>query len=468
MLGLGRSLAIGIQVALIASLLAAALFSSWQASSAVVERDRQRAEAEQDLALANARMSAAGATGLALVPEWPATLDADEWDALSRWLEQEARSALAAMPSTSGGYYVVNGDRYLGSVLLDAGTPSGSPTRTPAGIRSRSQDINLIENQIHESIEKNVPLLRFVDSPPLVSAVRTSPIVIDGRCTAAVWAVRRFDESDARETTVRGYRSALAFALGSGLASLTLSVTLAWTIRRQARERRRLQEELRRSERLAALGKLLAGVAHEVRNPLAGIRSTVQLWQRGVGQVDEMSSDLIAEVERIDAIIARLLQFSKAETEKLVPGDLNSVVADAARLAKPEADARQVRVELDLASSLPEVAMSASALLQVFRNLTSNALHAMPRGGSLRLSTRKLANGGMIEASVADTGIGIADGVRAHLFEPFFTTREDGTGLGLAIAREIALAHGGELRAATRNGQPGAVFTLALPEASAE
>ena len=107
--------------------------------------------------------------------------------------------------------------------------------------------------------------------------------------------------------------------------------------------------------------------------------------------------------------------------------------------------------------------MAPPALLQVFRNLTSNAIQAMTTGGTLRLSTRRDPNHSRVTAIVADTGAGIPPEVIGHLFEPFFTTKPEGTGLGLAIAREIALAHRGDLRAANRTDGTGAVFTLTLP-----
>jgi two-component system, NtrC family, sensor histidine kinase HydH len=114
---------------------------------------------------------------------------------------------------------------------------------------------------------------------------------------------------------------------------------------------------------------------------------------------------------------------------------------------------------------LPPVAMAPPALLQVFRNLTANALHAMTPGGILRLSSRLDSSDRSIHASVADTGPGLGPDALKHVFEPFFTTKPEGTGLGLAIAREIALAHRGELRAANRTEPPGAIFTLTLPAA---
>jgi two-component system sensor histidine kinase HydH len=266
------------------------------------------------------------------------------------------------------------------------------------------------------------------------------------------------------DRSLQGYRLATGLALGGIVLSFALTAGLARTVRRQAIERDRLQTDLRRSERLAALGKLLAGVAHEVRNPLAGIRSTAQLWQRGVvGLDDESLGGLVHEVDRLEEIVSRLLQFSRADAQELAPGDLNAVVSEAARLASGSAELNEVRIEVELEPDLPLVAMAPLALLQVFRNLTTNALHAMSSGGTLRLTTRRHPTRNVVEAVVADTGPGLALEVIGHLFEPFFTTKSEGTGLGLAIAREIALAHRGDLGASNRTEGPGAVFTLTLP-----
>ena len=301
---------------------------------------------------------------------------------------------------------------------------------------------------------------------PVTVAIRTAPVEVNGRVVGATWVMTRLVDPLFVDRSLQGYRLAAALALGGIALAFALTTGLARTVRRQAAERDRLQIDLRRSERLAALGKLLAGVAHEVRNPLAGIRSTAQLWQRGVVSLDEDSlGGLVHEVDRLEEIVSRLLQFSRADAQDLVPGDLNSVLAEAARLASGPAEAKSVRVELDLDPNLPPVAMAPPALLQVFRNLTANALQAMAPGGILRLSSRLDPSHRSIHASVADTGPGLGPDALKHLFEPFYTTKPEGTGLGLAIAREIALAHRGELRAANRTEPPGAIFTLTLPAA---
>jgi signal transduction histidine kinase len=301
---------------------------------------------------------------------------------------------------------------------------------------------------------------------PIAVAIRTAPIEVDGRVVGAAWVMTQLVDPLFMDRSFQGYRLAAGLALGGIALAFALTAGLARTVRRQAIERERLQTDLRRSERLAALGKLLAGVAHEVRNPLAGIRSTAQLWQRGVVGLDEESlGGLVHEVDRLEEIVSRLLQFSRADAQDLVPGDLNGVVTEAARLAAGPAEVQGVRVELDLDPGLPPAAMAAPALLQVFRNLTTNAVQAMSPGGTLRLSTRLDPSRRAIMARVSDTGPGLAPEALKHLFEPFYTTKAEGTGLGLAIAREIALAHRGDLRAANRSDGPGAEFTLTLPVA---
>jgi signal transduction histidine kinase len=261
---------------------------------------------------------------------------------------------------------------------------------------------------------------------------------------------------------MRGYQASIALALGGIVLALALTAGLGRLLRRERQQRERLRDELRRAEHLAALGRLLAGVAHEVRNPLAGIRSTVQLWQRLPDQArtPESLDAVVAAMDQLTALVGQLLLFARSGREEHRPVDLNAVVAETLALVRAQADGQGVRIESDLAPGLPAVAGSAQALGQVVLNLAANALQAMPTGGTLTCRTRA-ARGG-VELTVADTGLGVAAADRAHLFEPFHTTRPDGTGLGLALCREIVAQHGGRIELDT-TAAVGAVFRMWLP-----
>lgn len=438
-------------------MLAASLGMLAWAASSLASRETRRSTARLDLERANRALAEQAASGLAIVPTWPDSLEPAVWDRLDRWLVGKAHAALAPFPGVEGGYYVPSDDLYLGYAPRVAGPPPNQ------GVDPPRRDYDLIDQQVRESIDEERAAIVLVDGPGGAVVVRAVPVRINGRKVAATWSLLRLDEAGAVDQVLGRYRLASGLALGGIALALVLAVALARTVRKQAGERERLQAELRRSERLAALGKLLAGVAHEVRNPLAGIRSSVQLWERGVPPDAEAIGDVIAEVDRLDELVARLLRFSRADGSDLHPGDLNAVVVEAARLARPRADEQGVSVEIAADPAIPPVSLSPPALLQLFRNLTTNALQVMPDGGSLRLSTRLDSSRGKVVAEVLDSGPGLAPETIDHLFEPFYTTRPDGTGLGLAIAREIALAHRGDLLAINRDDQTGAIFRLTLP-----
>ena len=388
--------------------------------------------------------------------------------------------ALPGYKEIEGGYLVLRFKSFLGTTALkDARArnevekkkkASERPVQGQAGSRLPPLESDLIDIQVDAAIRKKQVLFSVEElegERPVTVAIRTAPVMVNGRVVGASWVMTRLVDPLFVDRSLQGYRLATGLALAGIALSFALTAGLARTVRRRADEAwKRLQTDLRRSERLAALGKLLAGVAHEVRNPLAGIRSTAQLWQRGFELDAESLGGLVHEVDRLEEIVSRLLQFSRGDAQDLAPGDLNAVVAEAARLASGFAELKRIRVEIELDPSLRAVAMAPPALLQVFRNLTTNAVQAMKPGGTLRLTTGTDPSHRTIRASVVDSGSGLAPETIGHLFEPFFTTKAEGTGLGLAIAREIALAHSGDLQAANRTDGPGAVFTLTLPAAA--
>jgi two-component system, NtrC family, sensor histidine kinase HydH len=456
------------QVGAVVALFVAALATLWSTSASVVDRERRRVSAGVDLARAGDAMAERSKNLLKSAPREFDELERAEWDDLDSRLSMETTRALGPFDGVEGGYFLRDHKKFLGAAFpTEPARPEHKPKRDRRGQNGPPpREIDLIEIQADAAIRLNRDLLVVEVVPPSTVTIRTAPVVVDGRAVAATWTMTRLVDPLFLDRSLRGYRLSAGLALGGIALALILTLGLSRTVRRQALERDRLQVVLRRSERLAALGRLLAGVAHEVRNPLAGIRSTVQLWQRGLGPDSESFDDLLSEVDRLDGIVGRLLHFSRADAQDLARGDLNALVAESARLARGPAEIQGVRINLELDPALPQVMMAPPALVQVFRNLTNNALHALPEGGLLRLATQLDPTRRFAEVSVADTGPGLDQDALSHVFEPFYTTKAGGTGLGLAIAREIALAHHGDLRAANRADGTGAVFTLVLPVAS--
>jgi two-component system sensor histidine kinase HydH len=224
---------------------------------------------------------------------------------------------------------------------------------------------------------------------------------------------------------------------------------------------------LAQSEKLAALGQLAAAIAHEVRNPLAVIRSAAQ----SVGETLPDSAEarrscsfITAEIDRLTSVTSTLLAFARPLHLDPQPVAVASVFDQALLLASAELAARRIDVERRIPTDLPLVNADADLLSQVILGLLGNAAEVMPGGGHVVLDARR--DGQSVEIAVADSGPGVPRDLRARIFEPFFTTRPRGTGLGLAVARHIMQAHGGTIDVADNAGG-GARFLLSLPASAA-
>jgi signal transduction histidine kinase len=227
------------------------------------------------------------------------------------------------------------------------------------------------------------------------------------------------------------------------------------------RELQDAQEQLLRSERLAALGQVSATMAHELRNPLNVVKLSVRYVTGHVSDPDEKLqrnlSHMNQYVDRACAIINDLLAFSRLPPPQLYPLALNELVREAVQaLPVPPS----VTIEWSLAADLPRVPVDARQFEQAVGNLGMNALQAMPGGGCLTVTTRRA--GEAVEVCVADTGPGIPEELQDRIFEPFYSTKATGTGLGLPLVREIAAAHGGQSSFQSAPGD-GTCFTLSLP-----
>lgn len=240
-------------------------------------------------------------------------------------------------------------------------------------------------------------------------------------------------------------------------------------LRRALQERQDLQAALRRSETMAALGVLVAGVAHEVRNPLFGISSTLDAMQARLGERPEVARYLQVlrdPVQRLHRLMAELLDYARPAAEPLAPGRLEEVVAAALEAAAPAAQQRGVtlapRTGAPARVLLP---MARHRLVRALLNLVENAVQHSPPGARVGVevqATRDGAGRRWLQCSVRDQGEGFREEDLGRLFEPFFSRRHGGTGLGLSIAQRVAQEHGGDVLACNHS-QGGALLTLRLP-----
>jgi signal transduction histidine kinase len=231
-----------------------------------------------------------------------------------------------------------------------------------------------------------------------------------------------------------------------------------------------LQEEARlhRAESLAKLTSLAAGVAHEIKNPLASMGIYVQIMQKELEKKERPDREsflgylevLGEEIERLNSIVVDFLFAVRPMDVKKRSGSLNAVVRELADFIQYEMDEKNIRVELALDEQLPEIMLDDKYIKQAVLNLVKNAEAAMPEGGSLSLKTWE--EGGLVHLSVRDSGIGISQENLHKIFEPYFTTRAYGTGLGLTMVYKIVKEHGGDITIQSKENQ-GTVFTIQFP-----
>lgn len=233
-------------------------------------------------------------------------------------------------------------------------------------------------------------------------------------------------------------------------------------------EVRELYEQLLRADRLAAMGELVAGVAHEVRNPLGTIRASIQLLEGenpDVPSVAELAPVVKQEIDRLDGVIKALLDFGRPSKPVFADVDLPKVIEDVVTFTRRYARRAHVSVATKAADGRAHVWADAEQLKQVFINLIFNAVQAMPDGGQVTIETADAD--GFVKVTVRDTGTGMPSDVLGKIWDPFFTTRDEGSGLGLAVVHRIVDEHGGYIGVVSEVGN-GTTFVVKLPAKARE
>jgi two-component system sensor histidine kinase HydH len=235
-------------------------------------------------------------------------------------------------------------------------------------------------------------------------------------------------------------------------------------------EVRRLQQEVERSKRLASLGSLAAGVAHEIRNPLSSVKGFATYFRdrlKDSPRDRDTATTMIQEVERLDRVIGQLLEFARPSTLKIKPVRINDLIQHSLKLIEGDARSKGIEVKVDIPLDLPDVPMDGDRINQVLLNLYLNGLQAMDGGGLLEVKVSRDDVRKLTTITVSDNGRGIEAADQERIFDPYFTTKPDGTGLGLAIVHKILDAHGGSIKVRSHTTE-GTAVTITLPDGEEE
>ena len=429
----------------------------------------------------------------------------DAKQALDLHLKALSDSIFAPREGMEGGLFLVRLNEFFGYAF-----PTSPPPIPVYGPPPRSHA--LILAQVRRTIETGEPIVDLHQFDPAVFPLATEPIESQGRIVAVAWArthiERDFPAAKLREVINVG---ALIALLGFSVA-LIISVTQYREIQRMRRDlervqdgdaetieegkgtlgvianainimlrtmrldnsrREQLERELHHKEKMASLGRVIAGVAHEVKTPLAIIKTRTQMWQHslrdltGSDQERSVISDdslqlVVTEVDRLSELVKRLLVFSKPQPIKLESTDITAVLQQTLALLDMRSGKRQVELVTAFADDLPQIRADRSALQQVFMNVLMNSFEAISGSGRIIVATsfdsvRKIGT-----VTIRDTGCGIPEELNAKVFDPFVTTKKKGFGLGLSISYEIVASHGGTIKLHP-DESGGTVCTIELP-----
>src|SRR5919108_2780581 len=277
-------------------------------------------------------------------------------------------------------------------------------------------------------------------------------------------AAKRIEEGDLH------YR--VAINRDDEIGSLAMAFDqMAERLLQRERELKQSQDTLRRADRLSSLGLLTAGLAHEIRNPLVAIRTFTQLLPERYDDAEfreGFQGLALKEVDRICGLINDLQSFARPSRPNVAEESINDVVDGIARILETEAKEKSVEIKKDFAENLPKVWIDREQMKQVFMNLILNAIQAMRQGGAIYISTRPHSKneagqpGRYVQIEIRDTGVGIPEENLDHIFDPFFTSKDEGSGLGLSISHQIVQEHGGYVTVESKIGT-GTSFFINLP-----
>jgi signal transduction histidine kinase len=415
-------------------------------------------------------------------------------DSLDRVLTDLATRVFSLNPGLKGGFWMLQEDEFMGYA-----NPWSPPPKPAFGPPPRSYQ--LILDQVKETIDTGKPLLRLHEFATVsvsrpVFPLATEPVRVGGEIVGVAWA-RIHIERDLPAPRLSRYLNIAALVAVFAFLAVLLTVlhqrheirslnrslqliekdishrlgprrgmfgsiaeainNMVSSLQEENSKRRQLEMELHQQDKMAALGNLLAGVAHEIKTPLANIKTRVQIWQRDLARMDETtgqsspfsddSMDLVLhEINRLSALLRKLLYFSRPMRRDLMrPLDADDLIRHTLGFVNPTITEKRIDLRTDLSAAGSKILGDPDALHQVLLNILTNSIHMVDEKGSIHISSRPDRENGRLVIDVEDSGPGIPPELREEVLTPFYTTRQAGYGLGLAIAYEIVRAHGGTI-----------------------
>lgn len=285
------------------------------------------------------------------------------------------------------------------------------------------------------------------------------PLVVKDEAVGAIQVVNKLNDQFTRNDRV------LFVSIAASVAAAIENSWLYNEVADFAQELERSQAQLIQAEKMAAVGRLAASIAHEINNPLQAIHNSLHLTLRPTLSKEKQARYLAMaqeEVARLIDIVRRLLEFYRPSRGRRAVTGVNQVIDNVLTLANKRLQHGHIEVKTHLVSELPALRVVPDQLAQVFLNIVINAIEAMPNGGRLTVGTTKTRDGKWVHITFADTGPGMDEETKASIFEPFFTTKQTGTGLGLAISYGIIERHGGQIQVDSAP-EVGSTFVVQLP-----
>lgn len=430
-------------------------------------------------------------------------LNSKEMNRVDRLLSTVSIKNLESIKGMEGGFYFAEPGQFQGYAY-----PTSPPPKPVYGPPPRS--FNIIRDQILLSIEKDTAIVELHQFDPAIFPLATIPVISNGKVIGASWARIHIERelpamhwgdllNIAAVISVLGFIFAVIFSvrlrkrleiIRSGLNTLEVKPAhrlnqqpgifgdissyinkMVDTLQAEHAEKEKLERELHQQDKMASLGKLIAGVAHEVKTPLAIIKTRIQMWQQKLKTTsdaegkEELISDqslqiVISEINRLANLVNRLLIFSKPIDENFKKADINALLNDLITLFKSQKYSEKAEITLNTESETIDAEIDANKIEQVVLNILTNSFESIKSEGLIEIKTKKVEDNVVIQ--ISDNGAGISPEIKGNIFDPFFTTKGSGTGLGLSIAYEIIKAHKGKIEFTSEPGT-GTIFTIVLP-----